>query len=156
MSQWTQIAGVVRIDGFPSVGGYTDADMQTELKQNLGTIVKYNSPHELWHLSPEQRTPLGSEGGTGYSYVQTADAGSNSMNRGVLVIEGSLRDFGDEKDIQEVIDWLNRAFEFPKGEDSRRTYFARQGIVELIVEGGKDEGITLLEFSSGDKFVKKI
>ena len=139
MSQWTQVSGSIRIDGF-IFGAITDEVIKESLEQKLGKIVTHESPREIWDLPKEKRTPMGSEGGISYEFVATASSES-SMSRGTLFIEGSLRDYGKDE-YKEIQEWLNRTLggEPVKGD----SFFIRQGVVEVEIEGDPSDKILLI------------
>lgn len=126
MSQWTQVAGSIRIDAFLGLGS-SDELVRKELEKRLGAIVQFDSPEEEWART--DKTPMGSEGGIHYEYIVTAKDES-SLSRGVVLIDASLRDF-DTDDVDEIGEWLNRAF----GSDKDAGFFVRQGVVQCSVEG---------------------
>jgi hypothetical protein len=145
MSRWTHIAGAVRIDGFIGLKkGDTDASIKRGIERALGKVVTYDSPDSLWR-SKAKKTPMGSEGGVRYDYTVTAKDGS-SMSRGLISIDGDLRDFGgNPDDITSIVDWLNNLTE----KDDRK-FFIRQGVVE--VESGDFHGVIIYD-AEEKKFV---
>lgn len=131
MSQWTQVSGSIRIDGLVGLGGTTDESIKRAITTALGPTATFDGPRDIWER--KDKTPTGSEGGIRHEYIVTADD-PHSASRGVVVLTGSLRDYGEDE-YAEIVEWLNRVF---AGEPSKeKPYFVRQGSVELIIEGTK-------------------
>lgn len=116
-------------------GFQTDKEVGEKIEKALGKIVLFDSPVADWHLPKEQTTPMGSEGGIHYQYITLEKEDSGSMCRGVVLITGSLRDYGED-DYKEIQAWLNKAFEHDP--TYKKGYFVRQGVVELQIEGVKN------------------
>lgn len=131
MSRWTHVGGVIRIDGLPGA----DDKIRSEIQNRLGTIVKYESPREVWELPSDKTTPTGSEGGIEYFFTITGE--ENSLSRGVITIYADLRDFGTETQILTIVNWLNRLVI----EEDNLDFFIRQGVVQVEDEYGGNSGI---------------
>jgi len=84
MSQWTHIAGCIRVDRLPV----------NDTKSNQPIREKFAAP------------PVGSEGPIQYRVVNTGD--ENSLAWGLVYVYGDLRDFGDAE-VPEIIAWLQNA-----------------------------------------------
>jgi hypothetical protein len=95
MSQWTHIAGCIRIDSV------VDPTVKLTLKNQFGNTVEFDSPEEDWNKC---NVPCGSEGSVQYRIEQTGD--DNSLAWGLIYIWGDLRDYDN---VQEIYDWINRA-----------------------------------------------
>lgn len=147
MSQWTQVSGSIRLDSYSFFEDkkVADENVRTHLSNRLGKIVKYDSPREDWDLPETETTPMGSEGGLEYQYIMNLDSDGEycSINRGTILIQGSLRDYGDDVEGEyfhgntnytKIIDWLNRSLggDF----DPKAGYSIRQGAIEIEVQGG--------------------
>jgi len=138
MSQWTQVSGSIRIDAF-TLTPEEEKRIEVTISENLGKSIHFSSPREDWNLPKAQRTPTGSEGGIHYQYIpNNDDEESSSINKGTILMQGSLRDYGGSEDgyfkdntpYTEIIDWLNRAL----GGDLDGIWI-RQGAIEIVVEG---------------------
>ena len=116
MSQWTHVIGTIQCS-------WTEEDA-IEL---LGKPVLWSDTDDLEYGTPEYDSyyenvwrpafdnfakgkgiPMGSEGSVDWYFVKTKD--QNCLGEGSLIaIQGDLRDFGGEKDIQGIIDWFVNA-----------------------------------------------
>jgi len=101
MSQWTHVAGLIRVDRLHFLGG----DIVGDLVMRLGVPVQYGSSQREWNAVYEVAIiPIGSEGSIQYRIQQTGDKSSASW--GVVYIWGDLRDY---EDVSEIYEWLKRA-----------------------------------------------
>lgn len=94
MSQWTHVAGVIRIDDFGSIS-------HEELQKIIGKTVKFTSSLSVWNeydTAPELFTPTGSEGGIEYIIYDNPE--KSDMNRYNIMIIGDLRDYDDANAIK--------------------------------------------------------
>ena len=97
MSQWTHVAGCIRIDSFP----FLDVNIVTELSKSFGNTCQFNDLQYKWDRC---NVPCGSEGSVQYRIVRTGD--ESSLSWGVIYIWGDLRDYSDQ---QAIHDWLKSA-----------------------------------------------
>lgn len=119
MSQWTHVAGVVRIDalimdipdmeeptkefdGFYA-GALTHDGMVAKVQKCFGNTVSYGDPHEKWDACT---VPCGREGSLKYSISHVDD--TCHLAWGVVTIWGDLRNY-DSPD--EIFAWLKKATE---------------------------------------------
>ncbi|GAI80691.1 unnamed protein product, partial [marine sediment metagenome] len=94
MSQWTHVAGLVRLDGIGMMKGWTPEDEKRELEKVLAA----------------SSLPFGSEGPLQYQ-VQIIFP-QNQLCRGHIALWGDLRDYGDVKEIREWFKGLLSNFSF--------------------------------------------
>lgn len=149
MSQWTQVSGAIRIDSFHIDETMGDVQDAVEIKKRLGKTVTY----EDWQEPDSNCTPTGSEGGLHYEYILNSRLSDGMMNRGTILIYGSLRDYGgieggeyykNNPNYKEILNWLNRAL----GGEEMVGIHIRQGVVEIEVEGGNSTKTYLFRFDS--------
>lgn len=120
MSQWTHVAGIIRLDGGGPVTGMS--------KQDEERIV-----NEVLSSSP---LPHGSEGPVQYSFHHHGRDGENSASayRGAILIWGDLRDYGANKEeIDEIVDWfvwLKNKFNGTR----KMPFWFREGVLSIDVE----------------------
>ena len=99
MSNWTHVAGIIRVDGF-RVGADTDPDWDNI----LGKELRYNDGYDKWEEAedyPEHFMPLGSEGSLEKSIWTNPD--KNCLAAYTVSIFGDLRDHDDP---DEIIAWF--------------------------------------------------
>lgn len=97
MSNWTHVAGIIRIDG------YMEDD---EFDKLFGKEVHFDAPKEVWRDAwehPEKYLPKGSEGSL-YKTVWE-NPNKNHLARYTVSIFGDLR---DHEDPQEIVDWFEK------------------------------------------------
>lgn len=97
MSQWTHVAGCIRID---SLGG-GDITKIYELVDKFGRTCQFDDTPEIWERC---NVPCGSEGSLQYKISRTGE--KDSLDWGLVVIWGDLRDFDDA---DEILQWLEKA-----------------------------------------------
>lgn len=92
MSQWTHVAGIIRLDGAGPLMGMSKED---EIKNLSSRLIR--SPF-----------PFGSEGPVQFHFEHHGDdgPGHSSAYRGALMFWGDLRDF-EEEDTEKIIQWLD-------------------------------------------------
>lgn len=110
MSQWTHVAGTVRLDsiGMILVGGlyaYKRQIMMEAIQSAFGITCDFDSPVEVWD---DCSVPCGSEGSLQYRIVPNSEEETHNASWGSVVIWGDLRDFGHER-VGEIADWLEEA-----------------------------------------------
>jgi hypothetical protein len=130
MSQWTHVAGIVRVDAlqFLPLGSEGNPD----LEQKLGPMCLYNSWDERSTL------PRGSEGSLEYA-IHTAD--QNALAAYTVAIWGDLRDFNS---IDAIEAWLNTTF---------GSLLIRNAVVQVEVEQGPT---VVLAFDEEAKAFKRV
>ena len=99
MSQWTHVAGIVRIDDFPFT-------KNTDWLNHFGKELHFDSPGSDWkdaHEHPENYLPLGSEGSLQSSLWKNPD--SHHLAAYAIMIFGDLRDYDTP---QEIIVWFKK------------------------------------------------
>jgi len=97
MSQWTHVAGIIRIDGLfiPGVD---------EKIPNLGNTCQFEDDESVWGLCD---VPCGSEGSLYTSLYINPD--TSMLARYVATIWGDLRDWGSVAgDTEVIVDYFNR------------------------------------------------
>ena len=110
MSQWTHVAGIIRIDSLVDLLGGPDTT-ERMLRDRLGYTWDYddlgNRAREI-HID-NSHVPCGSEGSVQYKIVKTrpeTGSGEHSLSWGHIAIYGDLRDFDDPN---EIYNWLGNA-----------------------------------------------
>ena len=118
MSDWTHVAGVIRIDHLPL--------LNVLLPKQVEEMVKNNAP-------------IGSEGGLDFNIVKTQvwTKLGGPLVWGSITFVGDLRDFNIE-DVEKVRTWLNGLLK----KFDEQTIMIRQGIVLIELEP-KEIPITL-------------
>ncbi len=90
MSQWTHVAGIIRVDSLTAA-----LVMRPEITHQM---EKEKLEEWLSNTAP----PMGSEGPAQWKVDITAEG--NSLNRGHITVWGDLRDFGEE-DVDSIREW---------------------------------------------------
>lgn len=125
MSQWTHVAGIIRID---SMAGILSADtIKLTLKALMGTPVTYE---DLMGDDIETHVPMGSEGSLQYEIVKTRD--ENGLPWGHVAVWGDLRDYTD---VEAIKVWFQ---EWIAALCAETPSFIRSAVVTVRVEGGED------------------
>lgn len=106
MSQWTHVAGIIRLDsiGATLLRGNKDEitrQVKEAAEKILGYTVKFDSPAEQ-----PCTVPTGSEGSLQYEVVHTG--GDGELAWGHVAIWGDLRDFGEE-DVPKITKWFEES-----------------------------------------------
>jgi hypothetical protein len=114
MSQWTHLAGIIRLDnmGHCMVRAATIRKkeiMEEAIAKALGKTCDYNSPDEAWD---QCTVPCGSEGSLQYRVFPNVDPqeDSHALSWGYIAIWGDLRDFGSE-DMPKIKEWFQKSLE---------------------------------------------
>ncbi len=153
MSQWTHVAGVIRLDsmGAAMVKGATgvkNEKIEAAAVKALGNTCDFES-------SPEEHercnVPSGSEGSLQYRVFPNTDDDNHALSWGYAVIWGDLRDF-DAEDVLEIQEWFQKSLErlhkpegfwSPEGMSEREkaehalcVFSIRGAILSIDVEGG--------------------
>lgn len=122
MSQWTHVAGLIRVDGGGPIVGLGKIDEMIMLEQAF----------------KESPLPTGSEGPLQYEVRHHGfdEPGVHSANRADICIWGDLRDF-DEPDCLRIISWLewiaNKFAEPPKG-SLKFPFWIRNAVISIEPE----------------------
>ena len=99
MSNWTHVAGIIRVDGM-------DMDIEAEevFDRVIGKECLYDSPYEVWEdarANPDKYLPMGSEGSLRKTIWKNPN--KDCLDSYTISIFGDLRDHGSTKDI---IEWF--------------------------------------------------
>ena len=137
MSQWTHVAGCIRIDRFP--WGSNIEKFKNDVKEAFGRTCSFEDSEEIWDLCD---VPCGSEGSVQYEVVRTGD--DDSVAWGLVYIWGDLRDYTNA---QEIYKWIKVSCE---------NFDIRQCAVEVKCEDKKyfihykseDRGIVIKEIKT--------
>lgn len=103
MSNWTHVAGIIRIDDLRLEDTIPDFD------ELIGKELHYEDPAAKWddaHNHPEKYLPLGSEGSLMKSVWINPEEGDIAAY--TVSIFGDLR---DHDDAQEIVDWFKKVCE---------------------------------------------
>jgi len=154
MSQWTHLAGIIRLDNFGAgIVRLPNAHKNEKIKQAvvkaLGNTCNYDSPTEAWDRCT---VPCGSEGSLQYKVFPNSDSDedSHALSWGYAVIWADLRDFGSE-DVPKIENWFQKSLEnlikpvgfnpteqmevFEKALYLLSTFSIREAILSVDVEG---------------------
>lgn len=104
MSNWTHVAGIVRVDGLRR-----DDYREKTIRDIFGKHFDYNDPDEVRddaYNHPEEYLPFGSEGCLDIDVLENPD--KHSVAAYVVVIHGDLRDHDSSKCI---IEWFKTCVE---------------------------------------------
>lgn len=104
MSNWTHVAGVIRIDSFRFSGDLPDFD------KLIGKECLFESPMDVWKdadKNPKAYLPIGSEGSLQKSIWVNPD--SSHMAAYTVAVFGDLRDHHDP---DEIIVWFKDKCKF--------------------------------------------
>lgn len=99
MSNWTHVAGVIRIDSIRCLE-------QFDFEKHFGKACKWKDPLDVWNdadKNPEKYLPMGSEGSLEMSTWTNSDTGCLAAY--TVSIFGDLRDH-DSPD--EIIEWFKQ------------------------------------------------
>ena len=112
MSQWTHLAGIIRVDSMGSAMVRLPSRDKLEkinegITKALGITSSFEDDIETCHNC---NVPSGSEGSLQYRVSRNTDNDEHSLSWGFVSIWGDLRDFGDE-DVQSVVDWFQKSLE---------------------------------------------
>jgi hypothetical protein len=112
MSQWTHLAGIIRLDslGASIVRAYPGGKLnkiKEAVTKALGNTCNFESPEETWDKCD---VPMGSEGSLQYNVFPNSDRDNCSLSWGYAVIWGDLRDFGLD-DVPKIHEWFQNSIE---------------------------------------------
>jgi hypothetical protein len=99
MSNWTHVAGIIRVDGFRF-----DTDTEPDWESILGKELRYEDGYDKWEEAedhPEHFMPLGSEGSLEKSIWTNPDKCCAAAY--TVSIFGDLRDHDDP---DAIIEWF--------------------------------------------------
>lgn len=99
MSNWTHVAGIVRVDSFRGLFG-----KEPDFVEIFGKELLYDDPEECFddaHKNPEKYLPLGSEGSLNMSLWINPDP--SDVASYTVSIFGDLRDHHEP---DEIIEWF--------------------------------------------------
>lgn len=137
MSQWTHIAGVVRIDGLPVVVGLNQEQERAEIIKMIGNTCDFEDGDDKWDAC---NVPCGSEGSIQYSYAFSGrDEGiGHSITRSAIPIYGDLRDYSDA---EAIIKWFKQVIaKFqPDHPENKGLFSIRDAVLSIEVEGRKEK-----------------
>lgn len=146
MSQWTHVAGTIRVDGLSGASGDVPrAEEMLLLKSILGPTFSYCDSVEKFEKCKAEGLPIGSESSIQYRINIYGEEGS--MDRGTIVIWGDLRDYDN---VDEIRMWFFKSLAALQFDVS--TFDVREAVLVIDVEfSGKK--IVLL-YDEGE-YVKK-
>lgn len=116
MSQWTHVAGLVRLDGIGFLKGWTPEDEKRELEKVLAS----------------SSLPLGSEGPLQYQVQITFP--ESHLCRGHIALWGDLRDYDDVKEIRKWLEGLISNFSFSHYLPKESPFHIRDAVMSIDVE----------------------
>lgn len=99
MSNWTHVAGIIRVDGFR-----IDDKEELDFDKIIGEECLWGSPSKVWEdaeANPDKYLPMGSEGSLQKSIWENPD--KNCLASYTISIFGDLRDHHSTTDI---IEWF--------------------------------------------------
>jgi hypothetical protein len=117
MSQWTHVAGCIRIDHF--IGDLNPDVFRNDIKKSFGNTCDFYDNRSVWDCC---NVPCGSEGSIQYDMSEISD---DSLEWGLIYIWGDLRDYTD---YQEIYRWIKKSCE---------PFIVRQCAVEVECEFGE-------------------
>lgn len=134
MSQWTHVAGIIRLDGAGPVLG-----MNKQKEEQLVAEILSQSP-----------LPFGSEGPIHYSFEHHGkdDRSSATAYRGAILAWGDLRDYGNKYEVDEVCNWFSWLKNKFSGTREIPLWF-REGILSIDVEGNGNKIILVDDRKKG-------
>lgn len=101
MSNWTHVAGIIRVDAIRDI-----LNAKINFDEIIGKECRWNSPNEIWEdveANPDKYLPMGSEGSLQMSVWENPD--KNCMASYTISIFGDLRDHHSTSDI---IEWFKK------------------------------------------------
>ena len=144
MSQWTHVAGVIRLDWLGALSG-----RELPLNQVLGNIVTFDDP-----IEKETPLPAGSEGSLEYT-VWTNPRGS-AMAHYTIAIWGDLRDY---EDAHGIINWFRALMQTSLsayGFNGIVKDLCRAAILKIDVEYKESWVVHVVRTDDGDPFVEPV
>lgn len=113
MSQWTHVAGIIRLD---SMGNCIVRQLPTGSKREKIEEAVNKALGNTWNFesTPEEvercNVPGGSEGSLQHNVFPNSDEDEHGLSWGYATIWGDLRDFGTE-DVPEIKVWFQKSLE---------------------------------------------
>ena len=112
MSQWTHVAGIIRLD---SMGAniiradtsFKNGMIKEAVAKVLGKTCDFESGDKAWS---QCGVPMGSEGSLQYRVHPNSEEDTHSLNWGYVAIWGDLRDFGMES-VLKIQEWFQEGLE---------------------------------------------
>ena len=129
MSNWTHVAGIIRVDGI----GEPDFD------EIIGKECLWGSPSEIWEdveANPDKYLPMGSEGSLHKSIWENPD--KDCLAAYTISIFGDLR---DHHSTSEIIDWFKKVCS---------QLWVRNAVITVDNEWNGTETFTYKETEIGD------
>ena len=112
MSQWTHVAGLIRVDSMGAaivrtIPGDKQEKIRAAIKKAMGNTCDYETSITGWD---QCNVPRGSEGSLQYTVSRNSDEDDHGLSWGYISIWGDLRDYGTE-DVEEIVKWLQKSLE---------------------------------------------
>lgn len=152
MSQWTHLAGIIRLDSpGANIVRLPTRDKNEKIKaavvKALGNTCDYDSDTEAWDRC---NVPCGSEGSLQYKVFPDSDRDEHAANWGYISIWADLRDFGAE-DVPTIQEWFQKSLKrlkhpegfkpveemtlYEKAEYMLSIFLIRDAVLSVDVEG---------------------
>jgi hypothetical protein len=131
MSQWTHVAGMIRVDAMRSVIPARVTDVEDVIGYSYYYDWDSDDLHKVENASTGPSVPIGSEGPIQYSV--NVNPHLPSLAAYDVAVWGDLRDFGEES-VGQIGDWLARIVTDVKA--SQRLLSLRDLVVKVSVEYG--------------------
>lgn len=117
MSQWTHVVGAIQCswtkeEAIEFLGKPVLWEDLKKLDLKYGTPEFEDYINNVWKKAFEANEmgfgiPMGSEGSIDWHFIETE---TNALGEGTMIaIEGDLRDFGGDEEVQFIIDWFSKA-----------------------------------------------
>ena len=121
MSNWTHVAGIIRVDGMDMNMGAEE--VEEVFDRVIGKECLYDSPSEVWEdasAHPDQYLPMGSQGSLRKTIWKNPD--KYYLDSYTISIFGDLRDHDSTTDI---IEWFKAKCE---------EFWVRNAVITITVE----------------------
>lgn len=114
MSQWTHVAGIIRLDsmGYNLVMGMAAQEKNKAIKEAAVKSLGHTTPRDFdtsdregWNKCD---VPRGSEGSLQYDVCPNSNKDTHSLSWGCINIWGDLRDFGNS-DVPKIREWFQQS-----------------------------------------------
>ena len=132
MSQWTHIAGIVRLDSFGPMMGVSDAALELHVAGLVGKGARYDEDGRArpYNATSDREAPGGSEGSIDFAvYVKPG----NGAPKATLAFWGDLRDRGVEY-VPTLMAWFRTLLEAWQAVPGAAAF--RAAVLEIDIEGG--------------------
>lgn len=166
MSQWTHVAGIIRLDslGYNLVMGMEAREKNRLVREAAVKAMGRTTPRDL-ELSDREEwnrcdVPQGSEGSLQYDVIANSERDTHSLSWGCVAIWGDLRDFGYE-DVPKIKEWFQKCMDrlrkpegfkdpetmtmFEKIDYMLASFSVREAVLSIDVEGEPREVIALFD-----------